>query len=140
MLIQSYELGADPATQEEDEELLTWAESLWTERTRRMRAQAESLKARQEGQDAGWARRCFDEQAARLPRRWRRPNIRHVLRLVVWELPAALGRFTGRLGGAVDETRNWIVGMIIILVFLLALVGFVGREQLIDLLRRVLGG
>lgn len=97
-------------------------------------------QARQEGRDVAWARRCFEQQAVRLPSPPRLSNFRHLFRLLAWQLPATLGRLAGRLGGAVDEARNWLVGIIIILVFLLALAGFLGREQLIDLLRRILGG
>jgi hypothetical protein len=97
-------------------------------------------QAGQESRNVAWAKRCFDQQAARLHRRRRLPGFRRFFRLLTWELPAALGRLAGRLGGALDEARNWLVGMIIILVFLLALVGFLGREQLMDLLRRILGG
>jgi len=97
-------------------------------------------QARQEGRDVDWARRCFDQQATRLRRRRRLPNFRRLFRLLTWELPGTLGRLAGRLGGAVDEARNWLVGMVIILIFLLVLVGFLGWEQLMDLLRYILGG
>ncbi len=98
-------------------------------------------QAGQRGRDAAWARERFEEQASGIPRRrfdprhWRRP-----LRWVVWDAPARLGRAARFVGGAADELTNWIIGMVILTVVILALLGLLARPQVVDLMRRALGG
>jgi hypothetical protein len=92
-------------------------------------------QARQEGRDEAWTYTRFVEQARHVPH----PRWRHWLRSVFWQGPAALGRLAGRLGGGVDEFRNWLIGMVIIVVIVLALFGIVSGGQLLELLRKWLG-
>ncbi len=97
-------------------------------------------QAGQTGKDAAWARAQFDEQARRLPRRRWRAGLGGGLRTLFWALPQKLGRGTHGLGSAVDDAKNWLVGVIILVVIALALLGVLTQTQWLELLRRALGG
>ncbi|MCA9941779.1 MAG: AAA-like domain-containing protein [Anaerolineales bacterium] len=96
-------------------------------------------QAGHEGKDAAWARATFREQAQRLrPRhRWTR-RLARAARALFWEMPQALGRTTHAMGSAIDDAKNWLVGVIILLVIALALLGVLTQTQLIDLVRHAL--
>ena len=94
-------------------------------------------QARQEGRNVSWAHARFAQQARQMPRRrwhW------HWLRTVFWQGPMALGRLAGRVGGVVDEFQNWLIGVLILIVVILVLLGIISGGQVLDLLRRWLGG
>ncbi|MBN1812817.1 MAG: ATP-binding protein [Anaerolineae bacterium] len=98
-------------------------------------------QARQEGRDAAWARERFDAEARRVPYSgYRLRRLWQPLRWLAWSLPARLGGLARGIGGAVDEFANWVIGMTILIAIALAVLGILTRTQVLDLLRRALGG
>jgi len=98
-------------------------------------------QARQEGKDRAWARARFQTEARRIPRN-NMPlhRLTQPLRWLVWDVPLRLGRLAKGIGGTVDEVTAWIIGMAIVLVVILAVLGVLNYAQVLELLRRALGG
>jgi uncharacterized protein len=96
------------------------------------------LQAREEGRDADWAHTRYREQARHVssPRwRWLRRLPRRCASALGW-----IGRTTRRLGTALDEAQNWLIGALILIVVILVLLGPISGRDVLDLLRHWLGG
>jgi hypothetical protein len=61
------------------------------------------------------------------------------LHTVVWDWPVRLGKLAGRIGGVVDDSRNWLIGMVIIIAIALVILGLIRGTQLLDVLCLALG-
>ncbi|MEO0969528.1 MAG: AAA-like domain-containing protein [Cyanobacteria bacterium J06639_18] len=102
-------------------------------------------EARQQKKDKNWIEKSFaTESRRRLPRPkmgsrrwWGR------LRWLFWDLPIRLGRLPKFIGGSLDDLSNWVLGMVILIVPILAVFGLVTQsnlwEWLLKLVNKVLG-
>ncbi|WP_315790070.1 ATP-binding protein [Fischerella sp. JS2] len=61
------------------------------------------------------------------------------LRWIVWDFPVRLGRVAKFIGANVDDTTNWIIGFVILILLIFVVVGLVNWEQVKDLLQKSLG-
>ncbi len=101
-------------------------------------------EARQQGQDDSWVKQRFAEESERLPRarmgsrRWWRG-----LRWLVWDLPVRIGKIPKFIGNSLDDWSNWIVGIVILSVIILAVFGLVApsdvKEWLVNYVKQALG-
>ncbi len=95
-------------------------------------------QAQEEGRDADWAQARYKAQARRVSRpRW------HWLHKIPRRGASALGwigRTARRLGAALDEAQNWLIGALILIVVILVTLGLISGRDILDLLRHWLGG
>ncbi|MBK6433914.1 hypothetical protein [Candidatus Amarolinea dominans] len=66
-------------------------------------------------------------------------RVRQWLAHSLWTTPAAVGRLAGWLGARQDEARNWVVGMVIVLLVILAVTGVLPVREFLRWLMAVLG-
>ena len=84
-----------------------------------------------------WVRTQFQRQASE--HRGFRASVK---RWVIWLLltaPAGIGRLAGWLGARQDEARNWVVGMLILLLVILALAGVLPVQGFLRWIATALG-
>ena len=95
-------------------------------------------QAGDEGKDTDWAHARYKAQARQVSRprgRWLRKIPRRCTSVLDW-----IGQTAHRLGDALDEAQNWIVGALILIVAILVLVGLIPVKYVLDLLKHWLGG
>jgi uncharacterized protein len=97
-------------------------------------------QARQQGHDQQWVERQFQRQARRVPRRqrWLR-KLLTPLRWIFWDLPRGIGSLAAWIGIRLDDVKNWLIGMALLLALLLAILGIFSQTQLFDLLKTLIG-
>ena len=97
-------------------------------------------EAREYDQSDRWAKERFEKEAYKA-KRYRLDPRGFVLplRWLCWDLPSAVGRLVGILGVKVGDMRNWIVGIVIIIVILAMVLGLVNWEQVREILKKALG-
>ena len=97
-------------------------------------------EARERDESDAWAKERF-EMDARKSQRYRFDPRGFVspLRWLCWDLPRWLGSLTPKLGSAVSDMKDWIVGITIVVVLLLVVFGIVNWEQVREILKKALG-
>lgn len=95
------------------------------------------FEAQVTGRDEDWVRTRFRRQAG--PYRRLRRRLGQWMARQVWQAPAWLGRTAGWLGATCDDVRNWIVGILILLLVILFLTGVLPMQEFLTWLFQVLG-
>jgi hypothetical protein len=97
-------------------------------------------EAREYDQSDEWARERFEKEAHKAKRYWLDPRgFVSPLRWLCWDLPSAVGRLVGVLGVKVSDMRNWIVGIVIIIVILALVLRLVNWQEVREILKKALG-
>jgi hypothetical protein len=96
-------------------------------------------EARQTGKSIKWAKEQFHQQLNVTPSRMQKWDGRSHLYFIFVDLPKRLGSFTKFIGGTVDDVSSWIIGMVIIVMFVLVVVGVLHWNQVWDFVRDQLG-
>lgn len=98
------------------------------------------FEAQQKRQTIEWAKAQFDQQAQRVPRLPQRKKPLQLLVWVFWKFPLHLGNGIKGMGIAVNEVIAWGFGMVLVLVIILALMGFIPGNQVHEQFRKFVCG
>jgi hypothetical protein len=96
-------------------------------------------EARQQGKDAGWAKKRFDEgvrnvpQPRFTPQKWRRAFYNLLL------APVRLGQLARGASGGITTLLDTVMGYALIIALLLIVFGFLDATQLWDFLKGIFG-
>ena len=100
-------------------------------------------EARQQGKSLEWARKRY-EQERRVRERPRPLNralswLLRAVRWLAWDLPRGLGSLGKRIGLTLDNLTSWFLGAVILAMVILALVGIVPWQDLMTVVKSLVG-
>jgi len=96
-------------------------------------------EARQQGQNVGWAKARFDQEAQRVPRaKFNFTKLLPLLRLLLWNLPVRLGKMVKNIGLIVNDAIAWGIGISLIVLIVLTVLGLIPGTQVNELVKKFL--